>query len=173
MAEKTIIESEMTFGPYDENHVFRIEESPQYTAINRDGVRCCEFLFERNRKILFVEAKKSCPNHDARKDSEDNSMRYNDYISEITEKMRHSLELYASVLLNRQSRDGISEAMLKTDLSGHELILILVVKKAEKEWLYPYVDVFKEKLRPEMKIWNIKSFLVINEETARAQGLVS
>ena len=100
-------------------------------------------------------------------------MRYNNYITEITEKMRHSLELYTSVLLNRQSQKGVSEDMLKTDLSGHELILILVVKKAEKEWLFPYVDVFKEKLRPEMKIWNIKSFLVINEETAHAQGLVS
>lgn len=52
MAEKTIIESEMTFGPYDENHVFRIEESPQYTAINRDGVKCCEFLLKKEQKIL-------------------------------------------------------------------------------------------------------------------------
>lgn len=173
MAGKTIVESEMTFGPYDENHVFRIEESPQYKAINKDGVRCCEFLLMRDEKILFVEAKKSCPNHSTREYSEHNSMKYSDYISEITEKMRHSLELYASVLLNRQSRNGVSKDMLKTDLSDHELMLILVVKTAEKEWLSPYVDVFKEKLRPEMQIWNIKSFLIINEETARSKGLVS
>ena len=173
MAGKTIIESEMTFGPYEENHVFRIEESPQYTTINRNGVKCCEFLLKRERNILFVEAKNSCPNHNAREASENNSMKYNDYISEITEKMRHSLELYASILLNRQSRDGVSEDMLKTDLSENEFILILVVKTAKKEWLDPYVDVFKEKLRPEMRLWNIKSFLVINEETARSKGLVS
>ena len=173
MAEKTFIESEMTFGPYDEKHVFHIEESPQYTAINRDGVKCCEFLLKKEQKILFVEAKKSCPNHNAREDSEYNSMKYYDYISEIAEKMRHSLDLYASILLNRQTQNGVSEDMLETDLSGYELILILVVKTAEKEWLYPYIDIFKEKLRPEMQVWNIKSFLVINEETARSKGLVS
>ena len=173
MAEKSIVESEMTFGPYGEDQIFLIEESPQYKAINRDGVRCCEFLLKRNQKIMFVEAKKSCPNHNAKEDSENNSIRYNDYISEIAEKMRHSLDLYASVLLKRQPQDGVSKDLQKPDLSGHELILILVVKTAEKEWLDPYVDVFKEKLRPEMRLWNIKSFLVINEETARSKGLVS
>lgn len=173
MPSTTIIESEMTFGPYDDNHVWRIEESPQYTAINQDNVRCCEFLLKRNKTILFVEAKKSCPNYQARSNSEDNSIKYDTYVAEITKKMRHSLNLYASILLNRQSQDFISKEMIETNLSEYELVLILVVKVAEKEWLFPYVDVFKEKLRSEMRIWNIKSFLVINEETARTKGLVS
>ena len=105
-----IPESDMEFGTYQEKQVFRIEESEQYTKkLRQQGVRCCEFILLRSNKLLFIEAKKSYP--DPINGITKNKEQYYKDIKEIVEKMRHSLDLYANILLNRYTQDRISEEM--------------------------------------------------------------
>lgn len=57
-----IEESEMKFGKYKEEQVFRIETSKQYTEkLKGKGIKSCEFILQRGKKLYFIEAKKSCP----------------------------------------------------------------------------------------------------------------
>lgn len=51
-------------------------------------------------------------------------------------KMRHSLMLYANILLERDLIEGVvSQQLAEKDLSCLEIRLVLVVKNAEKEYM--------------------------------------
>ena len=57
-----IRESGMEFGEYDENQVFWIEASEQYTkSLRQNGIKSCEFILRRGNNLYFIEAKSSCP----------------------------------------------------------------------------------------------------------------
>ena len=166
-----IKESEMQFGDYGKGQVFYIEKSAQYTEkLKGRGIRICEFLLLRGNKLYFIEAKKSCPKQIAADTEEEKRENYERYIQGIVLKMRHSLMLYSNIILQRYSMDGVPEAL--RDLSKVDVRLVLVVKNAKKEWLAPFRDVFNKEMKDEMLIWNIPSFMVINEETARKKHFI-
>ncbi|MCI8577898.1 MAG: hypothetical protein HFG64_10390 [Lachnospiraceae bacterium] len=168
-----IHESGMKFGEYEENQVFQLENSRQYTkTLSPHGVKSCEFILCRNDKLYFVEAKTSCPRHITATTPEEKTAKYNEYIHDIVLKMQHSLALYANILLERYTSDGVPDLLKKKDLSDLEIILLLVVKNAENEWLAPFQDVFRTKLRNELRIWKIRAFNIINETTARNKGFI-
>ncbi len=165
-----IPESDMKFGEYKEKQVFRIEESEQYTKkLRQQGVRCCEFVLLRANRLCFIEAKKSYPDPIRGTMNEKKEQYYKD-IKEIAEKMRHSLELYASILLNRYSQDGISDEM--KNIENLEIRLILVIKNADRSWIVPLQDVFRKELKAEMHIWKIPDFIILNEEQARKKHFI-
>ena len=99
--------------------------------------------------------------------------KYNEYIDDITTKMRHSLDLYASILLGRHSAESISQAMLENKMSGQDVYIniILVVKEAERKWLIPLKEKLEKELERERRIWKAQ-LLVFNEEQARKKHLV-
>lgn len=164
-----IPESDMEFGTYQEKQVFRIEESEQYTKkLRQQGVRCCEFILLRSNKLLFIEAKKSYP--DPINGITKNKEQYYKDIKEIVEKMRHSLDLYANILLNRYTQDRISEEM--KNIKNIQIRLVLVIKNADKSWIIPLQEKFRKELYPDMHIWKISDFMVLNEEQARNKHLI-
>lgn len=166
-----IPESEMEFGEYKKNQVFHIEESEQYTEkLRQQGVRCCEFILLRSNRLCFIEAKTNYPDPINGCSSEEKNERFREDIKKIVEKMRHSLELYASILLNRYPKDGISDEMKK--IESLEIRLILVIKNADKSWLVPLQDIFRKELKAEMHIWKIPDFIILNEELARKKHLI-
>lgn len=171
MQKKIIIESGMQFGPYDRDDLFSIEKSDQYLSCDTKSVCSCEFLLRHKGKLLFVEAKTSCPNYAAKDTSAEKKKKYDAYVDEITKKMRHSLMLYGAMLAGRHTMETVGENIVRLDMAKTEIVLVLVVKDAEASWLVPYVDVFREKLRPEMCMWHIRSFMVINEAAAIRRGL--
>ena len=169
-----IEESGMRFGEYPDSKVFYIEKSPQYQIhLMPNGVKTCEFILLRNLSLCFIEAKKSCPNQIAEDTAEEKIKKYNEYIDDIITKMRHSLDLYASILLERHSAEGVSQEMLENKLSGQDadINMILVVKDAEKEWLASLKEKLEKELGRERRIWKAQLF-VINEEQARKKRLV-
>jgi len=172
MGQLRFVESDMLFV-LDDKYAFRIEASQQYLKLKSDGIKTCEFILKRNQEILIVEAKKTCPNYIDRYTTDVNELKYREYVCDIAQKMRHSLALYASILLKKQEQDQMPDALKIADLSDVSLRLILIVKNAEKAWLVPYVDVFRKELHDVMKIWKITNFLVITEEMAREKKLVS
>lgn len=168
-----IQESDMLFGEYREEQVFQLEKSAQYNEkLRPNGVKSCEFILRRNNKLYFVEAKKSCPRQLTADSPEEKRAKYNEYIHDIVLKMRHSLAIYANILLERYTKEEIPELLRENNLADIEIRLILVVKNAEKEWLIPFQDVFRNMLREEMRIWKIPGFSVVNEETARKKRFI-
>ena len=169
-----IIESEMQFGPYSDEEVFWIERSRLYTRrLEPNGVKCCEFILNRGKNIYFIEAKKSCPNQLTAESTEEKKAKYNEYIEDVAGKMRHSLAVYASLLLNRhENYVELPINLSKKNLSKKTLKLLLVVKDAEKEWLDPLQIVLNKELKKESSIWCDVRLYAINEETARNKGFV-
>ncbi len=166
-----ISESDMQFGEYSENQVFCIEDSEQYKQkLKQNGVRSCEFVILRGNRLCFVEAKKSCPNQITVNSSNEKKTKYREYIQEIVEKMRHSLDLYANILMQRYSQEGVSEQM--KNVKDVDIRLVLVVKNAETAWLDPFRDKLRKELRREMQIWKIPEFIILNEEQARKRHFI-
>lgn len=168
-----INESDMHFGKYSEEDVFHIEESAQYqNNLRSNGVKSCEFILKRADSLYFVEAKSSCPNQITADSPKEKREKYNEYITDIIDKMRHSLALYANILLKRHDAKGIPNNFLETDLSAKQIKLVLVVKNAEEQWLLPLKDKLDKELKREAKIWKFTDFYVINEERARKKCFV-
>lgn len=164
-----IPESDMEFGVYKEEQIFCIEKCRQYTEkLRQRGVRCCEFILLRSNKLFFIEAKRSYPDPIGGI-AKDEKQYYTD-IKEIAEKMRHSLQLYANIVLNRYSQDGVSEGMKNAE--SLEIRLILVIKNADKSWIVPLQDVFRKELNAEMRIWKVPDFIILNEEMARKKHFI-
>lgn len=119
--------------------------------------------------MCFIEAKRSYPDPIEGTKDEKKEQYYKE-IKEIVEKMRHSLNLYASILLNRYSQDGVPDEMKST--GTFEMRLILVIKNAKKSWIPTLHDIFRKELNAEMRIWKIPDFIVMNEEMARKNHLI-
>ncbi|MCD7717345.1 MAG: hypothetical protein LUI39_13050 [Lachnospiraceae bacterium] len=169
-----IHESDMDFGVYEDDQVFQIEKCQQYQkSLKPNGIKSCEFILRKGNKLYFVEAKTSCPQQINTNSSEEKIKKYQDYVSDILLKMRHSLNLYSAILFSRYSNEGISKTMMDSDLSDLEIRLVLVVKNAEKEWLAPFVDVFNKALYSELQIWKPSRVFVMNESTAKQKGLIA
>lgn len=168
-----INESDMRFGKYSEEDVFYIEKSDQYqNSLRGNGVKSCEFILKKADTLYFVEAKSSCPNQITADSSKEKREKYNEYIADIIDKMRHSLALYANILLKRHDATGIPNNFLETDLSAKQIKLVLVVKNAEEMWLIPLKEKLNKELKREAKIWKYTDFYVINEEQARKKCFV-
>ena len=168
-----INESGMCFGEYSEEDVFHIEKCGQYrNHLMPNGVKICEFILKKTNTLYFIEAKASCPNQITADSAEEMREKYNEYITDITDKMRHSLALYANILLKRHNTDGIPNGFLETDLSAKQIKLVLVVKNAQDDWLIPLKEKLDKELKRESRIWNFTDFYVINEESARKKHFV-
>ena len=80
-----IPESGMNFGKYDEKDLFHIETSEIYKKLG-DGIPTVEFILKYNENnIVFLEAKKSCPNAANRYESEEKEQKFEEYYLSITE----------------------------------------------------------------------------------------
>lgn len=169
----TIDESGMRLGEYSEEDVFHIEKSSQYQDnLMPNGVKSCEFILKKDNTLYFVEAKASCPNLITADSPEEKRKKYNAYIADIVDKMRHSLALYANILLKRHSTAEVPDGFLETDLSAKQIKLVLVVKNAKEVWLIPLKEKLDKELKRESKIWKFTDFYVINENRARNKHFV-
>ena len=161
-----INESGMQFGDYPDNHVFYIEKSEEYNRIKDDGVKIVEFILLNDSKLLLVEAKTSAPNPQ----SKDTPERFGEYISDIAEKMRNSLDLY----LYQLSLKGLSEELIEADYHGISIVCVLVIKNQRKEWIAPVQEALSKEILKHIRmsiIWKCQ-VIVINEEQAVRHKLV-
>lgn len=172
--KKTINESEMTFGEFDEDALFHIEKSKIYNDIG-SGIKTVEFILRHNNnRIYFVEAKKSCPNAANKDESVDKQTKFEEYYSSITDKFIESFQIYLAAILNKfHDTSEIGEGLRITpDMQKINMEFILVIKNADDiAWLaYPLAEL-KNRLLKMRKIWGIK-VKVFNEELAKKGGLI-
>ena len=170
---KIITESEMNFGKFEEEALFHIEDSKIYKDLG-SGIKTVEFILKYDRNsILFLEAKKSCPNAANRHESEEKEQKFEEYYSSITEKFVASLQIYLATLLEKYPDTLEVGAELRSMDSMKEIQLkfILVVKNAKDiTWLTGPLAELKARLLQVRKIWGIE-VVVLNEELAREYKL--
>lgn len=161
---KLIKESEMFFGSYPDDRVFRIENSDTHRRAG-EGIHSVEFIYlQENDKLLFVEAKSSFPRLATSKE------RYDEFINEIYEKFIHSFDLYIASKVGRYTELG---GMIK-DVKDSELKyrFVLVINGHKDEWLLPITEELNSKLKYHKKIWK-SEVVAINEKTAEKFKLIN
>ena len=165
---KVITESEMNFGKFDEADLFHIEDSEIYKDLGL-GIKTVEFILKYDENsIVFLEAKKSCPNASNRYESEEKEQKFEEYYASITEKFIASLQIYLAAILDKFQNSGEVGDNLKTvsSMKNIQLKFILVVKNAEDiTWLAGPMAELKERLLQIRKIWGVE-IAVLNEELA-------
>lgn len=162
-----IQESKMLFGPYEEADIFKIETS----SINQkagEKIGIVEFVLRRNEnKILFIEAKSSSPRENTSKE------RYNEFISEITNKFLNSFELYQALLYGRYETDEqIGKNLKELNWKVSEIKFVLIINGHAKEWLVPIREALIKNMRNFLSIWK-GAIIVLNEEMAKQKHLIT
>lgn len=170
---KVITESEMNFGKFDEADLFHIENSNIYKNLGF-GIKTVEFVLKYDENsIIFLEAKKSCPNAANRYESEEKEQKFEEYYSSITEKFMASLQIYLAAILDKyQDVSEVGDRLRTMDsMKDIQLKFILVVKNAEDiTWLAGPLAELKARLLQLRKIWGVE-VAVLNEELAREYSL--
>lgn len=171
---RIISESEMNFGKFDESKLFYIEASKVYKELGT-GIKTVEFILKHNDdSIIFLEAKKTCPNVANRYESVDKEQKFEDYYKSITEKFISSLQVYlATVLKKDRDISEVGKDLQSADnIRDNEMKFVLVVKNAKNEsWLEGPLAELKNRLLQVRKIWGVK-VLVLNEELAKEYKLI-
>lgn len=169
---KEIVESGMVFGKFLEENLFQIENSSLHLSFGKN-VKTVEFILLQERdRILFVEAKSSCPNAENKDESSQKNEKFEAYYREITEKFIDSLQMF--FFLGRNSyADAIgSNLKEKKHYEKTKFCFVLVIKNAEnEEWLSGPKAELEARLKHMLKIWNAK-ILVLNETLAVQYGLL-
>ena len=165
---KIITESEMNFGKFDETDLFHIENSKIYKALG-SGIKTVEFVLKYDENsIVFLEAKKSCPNAANRNESKEKEQKFEEYYSSITEKFIASLQIYLAAILDKfQNSEEVGDRLRTVNsMKDIQLKFILVVKNAEDiTWLAGRLAELKARLLQIRKIWGVE-IAVLNEELA-------
>lgn len=165
---KIISESEMNFGTFDEADLFHIEDSKIYKKLG-SGIKTVEFILKYDENsIVFLEAKKSCPNAANRYESEEKEQKFEEYYSSVTEKFIASLQIYLALILDRYQDIFEVGGNLRTvnSMKDIQLKFVLVVKNAEDiTWLAGPLAELKARLLQIRKIWGVE-VVVLNEELA-------
>lgn len=158
----------MNFGKFDERDLFHIEDSKIYKDLG-SGIKTVEFILKYNEKsIVFLEAKKSCPNVANRYESEEKEQKFEEYYASITEKFIASLQIYLATILDKFENTGEVGDKLRivSSMKDIQLKFILVVKNAEDiTWLAGPLAELKARLLQIRKIWGVE-IAVLNEKLA-------
>jgi len=169
----TIVESGMTFGPFDSSECFHVETSGAYKKI-RPGVKMAEFVWLRrdaspNPKLWVVEAKSSSPKPAP-------PGRFKEFIDEIREKLVNALAMVFSARLGRpqSAHADLPTAISTMDLSKIDVRFILVVNGHKTEWLPNLKDALSTALLPTVRTWGITTpaMVVLNDASARKKALI-
>ncbi len=167
----TVVESGMTFGPFHEDQFFYIEKCIVYRAI-QDQVKMVEFVLHKpngvDGQIWLIEAKQSSP-------QPKNQADWEFYLGELKEKFENGLSLFLALCLNRYSDPDFHEAIRTVDMGNIQFKITLVIKGHKIEWLPPLKDALQQRLLPLCKSLNLtpNPVLVVNDEMARAKGLIT
>lgn len=169
-----IQESGMNFGPFDSDQLFHIEACDLYQKTMRpNGVAVTEFAVLTKGKLLFIEAKTSTPNYKECNKSQEKREKYDEYVTSIATKFRDSIDIYASILLKRNTCEQMPDHLAKKEFSDLPIVFVLVIKNAYPDSLRHFTEKFQQVLRPMMRIWNVQNIAVIGEEQARRKGLIT
>ena len=171
---KIIPESEMNFGKFDETDLFHIENSKIYKDLG-SGIKTVEFILKYDEaSIVFLEAKKSCPNAANRDESKEKEQKFEEYYSSITEKFMASFHIYLAAILEKfQNTEEVGDNLkIGNNVKNIQLKFVLVIKNAEDiTWLAGPLAELRARLLQLRKIWGVE-IAVLNEALAKEYKLI-
>ena len=163
-----VTESGMTFGPFEEQDLFRVEASPFVRRMN--GIKACEFVYWNAQagRLLFLEAKSSIPN--PRKSPDE----YRIYLVDILEKFDNSLQLLVAGVLRRTDElaGELGKGIAQTAWSRAAILFYLVIPDVPDEFLPGLTDTLRGIMSRQRTLWRADIF-VINKRLARKKGLLA
>lgn len=161
------VESGMTFGPFNDADVFRIEKSKLLEKCA--GTKTVEFIWKKKKTVMvFVEAKSSSPI-----DREGNENKYRDFISEIKNKFINSFNLLEAGLYKRRTGyNEIPEGIRTADYSKIQFNFVLIIRGHEETWLPPLQRELEKELKTYRRIWGSQVF-VLNDKLARENSFIA
>ena len=169
-----ISESDMTFGPFDQDRLFHIDKSDVYRQIG-ENVKTVEYIYLNDRKTLqLVEVKTSMPNIDTRSESQEKQEKYEKDYQDLTDKFVHSVNLLTAVLLGKHGQmQDVGETLASiSSFRDIRFCFILVVRNSEDQWLAGPKAELDYRLKAFRKIWKA-DVIVLNEELAKKKGLLA
>ncbi len=169
---RTIDESGMRFGPFDDDAFFSIEASSIRAALG-PGIKAPEFVWLKHESpaaLWFVEAKSSSPQPNHIPD-------FDKFLDEIAQKFIHGLTLFVAACLDRHADPTVelSPRLRAVNLGGAKIRLILVINGHDKAWLPPLQDALRKVLEVDRRVWGLDSsaVVVLNHVMAATRGLVA
>ena len=165
----------------NENSKVLCEIAPEFELLEHNAIMDTfrqlyreEFILKYNgNNIVFLEAKKSCPNVANRYESKEKELKFEEYYGSITEKFISSLQIYLAAIMNRyQDTSEIGDNLRSvSNMKDVKLKFILVVKNAEDiTWLAGPLAELRARLLKVRKIWGVE-VVVLNEELAGEYNL--
>lgn len=162
-----IIESEMNFGYYENDKIFKIEKSKTKRKLG-DGFKIVEFIaLTEEDKLVFIEAKpigyiKSVE-----------MKHYSNKLNELSEKFENSIDIFFSIYANRlvDTNKEVGLLLKTTDYYEKEIICYVVIKDASDDLCSIVTNDLNLKMRKKLVIYNIQ-LLVINSDTAKKFNLI-
>lgn len=125
---KSIPESGVVFGPYDEKDLFYIEKSKLYGSLGT-GLKTVEFVRRTKTGVLFVEAKTNVPNPENKDSSEEKREKFEEFYTDVPDKFVDSLGIYTAAILKRYGDTSeIGENLSLVDLKDKKLTFATVYK---------------------------------------------
>lgn len=164
----TVTESGMTFGPFDERSLFKVEDSPFVRRLNR--IKACELAYwngESNR-LVFIEAKSSIP--DPHKSPE----RFEAYFSDMLEKFDNALQMLVAGALIRSEElsDQLEAGIAQVNWSQATILFYLVIPEAPLEVLGSLTEKLRKVMHRQISVWRANAF-VINRHLAYRKGIAT
>lgn len=175
-------ESGMRFN-FDEGKCFLIEKDEKLRKLI--SVKRCECVSQIKDLVAFIEAKTSSPKNvelDREKLSYDGKelpdnwclkTNFDRYIEDISAKFQDSFFFVKASLEGWHGQDKKEELESKFKLTNRNIIFVLIIKNAEKDWLAQIKDSIVNNLRHFLKAWNISdtSVKVVNPDLADIIGI--
>jgi hypothetical protein len=152
-------ESGMLFA-FNEEHVFRIEQSALYNPIKGKGIKVVECITcAKENALYFIEAKASSP------------IETDKFIGDISQKFLDSFDMYLAAFLKRKKCNEISKSLMQVSIEKAKFTFVLIIKKHKPEWSALLQGGVEKNLIRHRKIWG-SSIVVLNEEKATEKGFV-
>jgi len=160
--------SGLSFGVFDENECFHIEESDSYKRLLRHrNLKSVEFVLLRSEtnQLYFVEAKKALYK---REDTSDDFPS----LEAISHKFIDSFQLCNAIWMGKHEYETKRPNRFQEFfVNNREFVFILVVKNISDRYISRSNDKLKKILKKERKIWRFKVF-IMNEKMAKEDRLV-
>ncbi len=173
MRAEPIIEPGVKFDNLEKEQLFHIEHSDIHKKTG-EGIKTVEFIYlTADENVLFVEAKKTCPNVANKNDSQDKQKKYEQYYSEIADKFVDSINMFSATVLGINGySDSVGEKIVKKrTYMGSRIRFVLVIAEAEESWLGGPKAELETRLLRYRKIWKA-DVLVLNPSMAVELGLI-
>lgn len=164
----TVTESGMTFGPFDERNLFKVEDSPFVRRLN--GIKACEFVCWNGvtNQLVFIEAKSSVPN------PRTSPEQFESYFIEMLEKFDNALQMLVAGVLIRSEElsDQLEAGIAQVNWSQATILFYLVIPDVPNEFLPGLTDKLRQILHRQLGIWKAHAF-VINRQQALKRQIVA